>query len=198
MKLFALLSGVTLAISGCAALTPTKEMSEGYRVYDVKGVKNPGELAASLKQAMQVNAKSVTFSNNIPPNPLPEKPGRFKTTSPFGSTGLGALLGAQGSAVKVPVCEDSIVTATSHDDFGDGAENTTFFVCLLPYANGYHLDIYYSFSKASGGASPKALGQNLARSMVGDSSQFIPRTLAALETAAQSAGGVVTVVESYP
>lgn len=106
-------------------------------------------------------------------------------------------MAAQGAAVKVPQCEGAIFSATSNDEF-QGAENTTFFVCLMPYSEGYHMDVYYTFTKVSGGFTPEALGKQLARSVVGDSSQFIPRTIAALETAVQDSGAQVSLLESYP
>ena len=90
-----------------------------------------------------------------------------------------------------------LFSATSNDDF-QGSENTTFFVCLLPYQAGYHMDIYYTFTKVSGGFSPEMLGKSLANSLVGDSSQFIPRTISALESAAQKSGGTLKIVQSYP
>jgi len=188
---------VLAGLSACASLTPTKEVTEGYRIYDIQGVSDHGMISGNLKTAMQKNAQKVTFTNDIPPHPLPEKPGRFTTVNPFGNSGLGALMAAQGASLKIPKCENSIITATSHDKFA-GSENTTFFVCLLPYVGGYHLDVYYTFTKESGGYSPEALGKTLAQSVVGDSSQFIPRTLADLEGAVQQAGGAISIVESYP
>lgn len=188
---------VAMGVSACASLTPTREVTEGYRIYDVQGAVSNSAIADSLKSAMQRNADKVAFTNNIPPHPLPEKPGRFALTNPFANSGMGALMAAQGAAIKIPKCDDATFTATSHDKF-DNAENTTFFVCLLPYAGGFHMNVYYSFTKVSGGFGTQALGRALAQSVVGDSSQFIPRTLAALEKAAQDVGGNVTLVENYP
>jgi hypothetical protein len=187
----------TSIISACASLTPTREVTEGYRVYDIKGASNHGTIATNLKTAMQKNADNVRFTNDIPPSPLPEKPTRFKLTNPFANSGMGALLASQGSTVKVPSCDGAIFSATLNDNF-QGAEDTTFFVCLMPYSDGYHMDVYYTFTKVSGGFSPGALGKTLAQSVVGDSSQFIPKTISALESAAQQAGAQVSLLESYP
>ena len=174
----------------------TREISEGYRIYAISGASDHGQIVANLKLAVQTHTDKAYFTNNIPPHPLPKKPGRFKLTSPFAKSGLGALVAAQ-SGVKIPKCDGAIFTAYANDRF-EGTEKTTFFVCLLPYEGGYHMDVYYSFTKSSGGFSARALGQALARSVVGDSSQFIPRTLAALENAAQASGGQVKLLESYP
>lgn len=178
-------------------MTPTKEVTEGYRIYDVKSAQPPAQIVANLKSTLQKKSDKVRFTNDIPPSPLPEKPGRFKLTNPFANSNMGALLAQQGSSVKIPTCDGSIFSATSNDNF-QGAENTTFFVCLMPYASGYHMDVYYTFTKVSGGFSPEAMGAKLAQSVVGDSSQFIPKTIAALEKAVQDGGGTISVVESYP
>ena len=184
-------------LASCASMTPTKERSEGYRIYDLKQVSSLSTLAKSLKMSLQKNSDKAVFTNNIPPHPLPEEPGRFQVVNPFANSNLGALMAAQGGGPRVPKCENSPFTGMTQDNF-DGSENTTFFVCLQPYKEGYHMDIYYTFTKVSGGFSAEALGKALAQSVAGDSSQFIPRTIADLEKAAQSSGAKIKLVESYP
>jgi hypothetical protein len=60
------------------------------------------------------------------------------------------------------------------------------------------LDVYYRFSKLSGGYSGQALGVALAQSVLGDSGQFIPGTVSALENAVKAAGYRPVLVDSYP
>ena len=198
MRQITIISVLSLVfLTSCATShNRTREVSEGYRIYDITGTANHSQIVAKLKMAVQKYTDKAFFTNNIPPHPLPQQAGRFQLTSPFSKSGLGALIAAQGGA-KVPKCDNAIFTAFANDRF-EGSERTTFFVCLLPYKAGYHMDIYYTFTKSSGGFSARALGQALARSVVGDSSQFIPRMLTALETAAQDAGGNVKLLESYP
>ena len=196
IKSFCFLSCLSI-LSACSSLTPTKEVTEGYKIYNITGVSSSTQISSNLKTAMQKNADKVQFTNDIPVSPLPEKPARFKLTNPFANSNMGALMAQSGSVIKIPSCEGSIFSATSNQNFR-GAENTTFFVCLIPYAQGYHMDIYYTFTKVSGGVSTEALGAALAQSVVGDSSQFIPRTILALEQAVQNAGGQLNLVEKYP
>lgn len=188
------------AMSGCASLTPTREVVEGYKIYDIKTEYNAAtttKLAGELKKAMQLNAKDVQFSNGLPPSPLPEKPQRFQLTNPFkGATGFMAMAAASNEVV-IPSCEGAVIQATSKDDFA-GAENTVFFVCLMPYQQGYHMNVYHRFTKVSGGVGAAALSRAIVSSAAGDSSQFIPRTVLALETAVKNAGAIPTVVETYP
>lgn len=190
----------TIFSIGCASVTPTNEAAEGFKIYDIQTPSTSAltlKLSSNLKEVMQKNAKDVQINNAIPPATLPEKPPRFELINPFkNSQGLLALAGQQ-SSIKIPSCEGAVIEATSHNPFA-GSENTTFFVCLMPYQKGYHMDVYYQFKKASGGLSTKALGSALAQSIVGDSSQFIPRILAALEDAVKSAGAQPVLIESYP
>ncbi len=184
-------------LASCASTTPTRERTEGYRIYDLKEVSSLSSLTSSLKKSLQTNSDKAVFTNNLPPHPLPEKPGRFQVVNPFANSNMGALMAAQGGGIRVPKCDKSPFTGMTQDNF-DGSENTTFFVCLQPYVEGYHMDIYYAFTKVSGGFSPEALGKSLAQSVAGDSSQFIPRTIADLEKAAQNSGAKVKLIESYP
>ena len=191
---FAIIIGSIL--SSCASSTRIKERTEGYRVYDIKGG-NLSSIASNLKTAIRKNSDKATFSNNIPPHPLPLKPARFELTNPFGNSGIGALFASQGESIKIPKCDNSPFTSMSQGNFS-GSENTTFFVCIQPYSEGNHMDVYYSFTKSSGGFNPQSLGKSLAQSVLGDSSQFIPRTMAALEKAVQEAGGSIKIVNAYP
>jgi hypothetical protein len=196
MKLLAMLAAISLY--GCASISPTVENVEGFRIYDIKAEYSSaltGKLSSNLKAAMQDNAGDVQFNNTLPPANLPEKPGRFELGTPFkNATGL---LAVAGTGIKIPQCPGAVIEATSHKAFA-GAEKTTFFVCLMPYQKGYHLNVYFKYFKSSGGLSSEALGRALAQSVVGDSSQFIPRTIGALENAVRSGGVEPTLLESYP
>jgi hypothetical protein len=63
---------------------------------------------------------------------------------------------------------------------------------------GYHLDVYTTFTKQAGGFGAKELGAQLARSVVGDSSQYIPKTINTVVQEVRSTGAAVTLVETYP
>ncbi|WP_347988504.1 hypothetical protein [Methylomonas sp. AM2-LC] len=186
--------------TGCAALTPSYITIEGYRIYDIQTNPNSAitkQISANIKEAIQLRANDVTLNNTIPPATLPETPARYVLTDPFkNATGIFAMANSK-NPIKIPRCEGAVIDATSHQSFA-GAERTTFFVCLIPYQKGYQLDIYYHYDKVSGGLSTQALGRTLAQSVMGDSSQFIPTTIAALEEAVKEAGVKPVVVDSYP
>jgi len=189
-------------LAGCAATTPTREISQGYAVFDVKA--GPGlthaKAAEALKTALQKNMSAVQITNGIPPSPLPDKPPRFELVSPFkAGSQMAALAAASGQSLQVPACEGAIVTANGRDSsYARYGEATTFFACLVPYQGGWGLSIYTTFAKASGAFNAATLGATLARTVTGDSSQFIPRTINDIVKALQTAGATVTLLEAYP
>ena len=189
-----------LALGGCASQTPTREVSVAYVIYDIQpgADVSAGRIAEAVKTALQRNTTSVRITNAIPPSPLPDAAPRFQLVSPF-KGGLAALAAANGAQVQVPTCEGAILSANAADtSMRKYSESTTFFVCVMPYKGGYAMDIYTTFSKASGGFSPQALGAALAHSVVGDSSQFIPRTIASIVTEVQQTGATVKMTDAYP
>ena len=198
---FFVVSAAALVLSGCASTTPTREISSGYAIYDIKAGPDvgAGRIAEVVKVALQKNMSQVQITNAIPPSPLPEKAARFQLSSPFKGTKLGALAAASGQSFEIPSCEGAILQADARDSsMSKYGEGTTFFACVMPYQGGYSLNIYTTFSKASGGFNAATLGATLARTVVGDSSQFIPRTIAQVVDAVKQTGATATLTEAYP
>lgn len=188
------------ALSGCASVTPTKEIQQAFAIYDIKteGV-SQGKINDAVKTALQKNMSAVQFANGLPPSPLPEKAPRFKMVSPFKGSKFEALAKAQGQNLESPVCDDATLSANGRDSsMGSYGEGTTFFACVMPYQGGLSLNIHTSFEKTSGALSPAVLAATLMRPLVGDSSQFIPRTIKSIVEGVQATGAKVTLVESYP
>jgi hypothetical protein len=101
--------------------------------------------------------------------------------------------------MKMPSCEGAMLTLNaSNEAMAKYGENTTFFLCVQPYTEGYWLTVYSTFSKASGAISPTILGADLARAFVGDSSQFVPRTVNDVIASVKTTDASVTVLEAYP
>jgi hypothetical protein len=194
-------AAVAACLGGCASMTPTREIVQGYAVFDITAAEgvSMSRLSDAVKSALQANMSKVQLVNGLPPSPLPEKAPRFQLVSPFKGSGLGALAAASGQAVQVPACEGAVLTANGVDSsMGGYGERTTFFVCVMPYRGGYALNVHTTFSKVSGGFSASALGTAMARSVVGDSSQFIPRTIGQIVDAVRATGSSVSLKEAYP
>lgn len=188
-------------IAGCASMTPTTEREEGYAIYHVApgNAVSASDITDAIKTGLQQNMSEVSINTSIPPSPLPEEPARFSMVNPFQGSNLGALAAASGQSFSVPTCDQALMTANADDSsMSQYGENTTFFLCLQPYTDGYNIDIYTAFSKQSGGFSTATLGATLARSVVGDSSQFLPRTIDDIIGEVEETGAKVTLVETYP
>ena len=199
-------TGITMGIAGvllagCAATTPTRETSVGYAIYDIQAGPETGaaKIAEAIKVALQKNTSRVQLTNGIPPSPLPEKAPRFQLVSPFKGSNLGALAAASGQSLQVPTCDGATLTANARDSsMSSYGEGTTFFACLMPYQGGYSLNIYTTFTKASGAINAATLGATIMRPFVGDSGQFIPRTIGQIVEGVQQTGATVKLVETYP
>lgn len=200
-KTTTLLAAAALGLCGCAATTPTRETSSGYAVFDIQAGPEvrPARIADAIKRALQANTTQVQIVNGLPPSPLPVAAPRFQLLSPLKGSNLAALAAMAGPTLQVPTCEGAILTANARDSsmarYGEG---TTFFACVMPYRGGWSLNVHTTFVKASGAFSAATLGATLARTVVGDSSQFIPRTIAAMVDNLKAAGASVTLVEAYP
>lgn len=191
-----------LILAGCASITPTYQTESAYVIFDVQPASiNRTRFLDGITQAVQKHSTQVRVTREIPPAELPEKPGRFVIKDPFANSNIGALgvlLASSGQSMKVPVCDGSLMTIASDDSsMSHYGESTTFFLCVLPYKAGYNINIYATFSRASGGLSAAALGSTLARSALGDSSQYIPRAMNEVRLASEAVGGKVTIVDSY-
>jgi hypothetical protein len=186
--------------AGCGSTTPTRETSVGYAIYDIKAGPEVGgsKIAEAVKAALQKNTSRVQIANGIPPSPLPDKAPRFQLASPLKGN-LAALAAASGQSLQVPTCEGATLTANARDSsMARYGENTTFFACLMPYQGGHSLNIYTTFTKASGAFNAATMGASIMRPFVGDSGQFIPRTIGQIVEGIQQTGATVTLVEAYP
>ena len=200
-KTLTLLAAATLALGGCAGITPTREISSGYAIFDIQAGPEVGHarIADAVKRALQANTTQVQITNGLPPSPLPAVAPRFQLLSPLKGSNMAALAAAAGPAMQIPTCEGATMTATARDNaMGRYGEGTTFFACVMPYSGGWALNVHTTFVKASGAFSAATLGATLARTVVGDSSKFIPRTLAAMVDNLKAAGATATLVEAYP
>ena len=78
-KTLTLLAAATLALGGCAGITPTREISSGYAIFDIQAGPEVGHarIADAVKRALQANTTQVQITNGLPPSPLPAVAPRF-------------------------------------------------------------------------------------------------------------------------
>jgi hypothetical protein len=187
---------VLVLMTGCSSMTPTQQTEASFVIYDVTPTTlNSSQLLEAITQAVQKNQSKVSVTRDIQTGELPAKLPRFTLKDPFANSNMGALMAAQGQTFKRPLCENSILTLGSGNN--SAGSSTSFFLCVMPYQAGYSINIYSTFSSTSGGLSVDALGAALAKSVVGDASQYIPRAMNDVRLAAEGLGGKVTVIDSY-
>lgn len=183
-------------IAGCSSMTPTQKTEASFVIYDVQPVSiNRDQFLDAITQAVQKNQQQVRVTRDIQTGELSDNPGRFVLKDLFANSSFGALMAANGQSMKKPVCDNPVLTLASGNSSASG--DTTFFLCVIPYKSGYSVNIYSTFSSSSGGISVNALGAALAKSVVGDSSQYIPRAMNEVRTASESVGGKVAIIDSY-
>ncbi|PJK11924.1 hypothetical protein CO614_06245 [Lysobacteraceae bacterium NML120232] len=186
-------------LSGCATTTPTVQSKSQYVIYQIdmaEGVSS-SQVAQAVKTSLQRNVNRMQISENVPPHPLPETAPRFQVSNPFGA-GLTALAGPS-AMTQVATCDGALVYARAVMDSMSGyGESSTFTVCLWQYQGGYRLDTHVVFIEKSGGFSPEALGAAMAKKVVGNSGQLIPRTINSIVSEVEKTGAKVTQVEAWP
>ena len=196
-KIIAAVDFASLALTGCksTSMTKTKETKKSYVIYNVEvdETVSPTQMSQAIKEALQANTNSVRIVEDLPPYPLPEKAPRFQLTNPFGKSAMAAL----ACGMKIPTCDGALVYAQAADDsMSSYGENTQFYTCLWQYEGGYHVDVYTQFQIESGGLTN--LGVDLVRGVMGDSSQFIPRTINNIKQNLENLNAKTTLVTAYP
>ena len=201
-KTIAVAIAMPIVMTGCVGqMTKTTQAESSYIVYDVpKADVNRQQLLDAISSAVKKNTSEVHINRDIPSATLSEKPLRFTFSYPLKGSGMGAILQTtSGQEFKMATCDDSILTMRSNTkNTSENASNTNFFLCVQPYKQGHTISIYSTFIKESGGISAKALASAIVRSTLGDSSQFIPRTMNDVKSAAENIAGVeVKIIDSY-
>lgn len=188
---------VLASLVGCSSITPTQQKEASFVIYDVQpSTLNRSQFLDALTNAVKKHQSQVRVTRDIQTGELPDNPGRFTLKDPYAGTNLGAMMSASGQSMKMPVCDNSILTLASGNS-GASGDQTTFFLCVMPYKAGYSVNIYATYASTSGGLSVNALGAALAKSIAGDNSQFIPRAMNEVRTASEGMGGKVSIIDSY-
>lgn len=203
-KHFKAISAITIfagVLTGCGTMTPTTETQESYAIYDIKRTSTikDSNLSDTIKSALQKNVNGVRLSRGIPPSPLPEEPSRFKLEQPLQASHMSLMAASAGISLRMPTCENSILTANAaHNNLSSYGESTSFFLCLIPYQSGYHLNLYSTYTKSTGGFSTAAIGNAIARAVVGDTSYQSKKTFDTVVAELEKSGAQLTLVEAFP
>jgi len=155
MKLFYLFTIILL--SACASTAPTVETYTSYRIYDVSSEYSLIQVKNAVLNAAKATNNNATVVNNIPPMPLPQKPGRFAIKDmQFGVYSF--------QSPQTPGATISISSSNRPSD----AENMNWVIGVYPYELGYSVQVVMTATYRRGTANlfdPVELGASLGREL---------------------------------
>lgn len=175
------LIGITVALSLTACGTANNYLAEKtktveyYRIFDIKTTASKQSVIKATSDGLGRNVNNAQEATPIPKSAtLPDTPGRFAVVNPFEGTKFAMLVGGAGSlGLQMATCDGAAWTAKAVRDIA-GSDKLNLTVCLFPYKDGYHLDMYAVFVKKEGGLFQ--VSRDLAGAMVGTPEEWTEKT----------------------
>lgn len=192
--------GAAIAVLGaCAspALTPSVETTQTLTKYEISNI-DYDTASQILVDTMKVQVSRANVQRNLVTGVLPTEPGGIEIVNPLEGSPLAGMASMAGQVLAIPSCPQAPLSITAiNSSYQKYGENTNYAACLWPYEGGLHMEIFASFTIRSGGLSAAEIGRGLARSAMGDSSQFIERTRSEVMAALETAGANVEETARY-
>ena len=196
------LATVTSLLAGCGtinnALVEKTKSIEYYRIFDIKTDVDRFVVAEAASDGLGRNVNDAQEATPIPTSTeLPEKAGRFTLVEPFKGSSFAALAAASGQlSMKVATCDGAAWTAKANRSItGQSELNLT--ACLFQYKEGYHLDLYATFSKKEGGI--MELSRKMSSAMVGTPEEWTEKTfLDIVRQIRKETNAEINYIEGYP
>jgi hypothetical protein len=179
MKNVKAIAVITTAIAAAAALTGCNSLNQSlanrletvemYHIYDIQTTADTKALAKAIANGIAQNTNAVTSAMPLQlGKPVPAEAGRFTLEDPIKGMRIPGVM-----MPKVAVCHDAVWTAQANRT-SPGSSALTLQFCLFKYKNGYNLDLYATFQKASG---VSQLPNALAEKLVGTAEQWVNKTI---------------------
>jgi hypothetical protein len=178
MKRFAIVAA-TITLTACGTtnnyLAEKTKTIEYYRIFDIKTTASKQAVIKAASDGLGRNVNNAQEATPIPRSAtLPDTPGRFALVNPFEGSKLAMLAGSVGSlGMQMATCEGAAWTAKAVREIA-GSDKLNLTVCLFPYKEGYHLDMYAVFVKKEGGLFQ--VSRDLAGAMVGSPEEWTEKT----------------------
>lgn len=193
-------------LTGCGSLNSMlaerHETMEMYHVLDVKTQASPDTMIRATADGLAQNTGSIFQNRPLQVGAkIPATPGRFELVDvgqALGGTGLGAILAAtrQGAPMRAAKCDGAIWTARAVREV-TGSDALTLHTCIYRYRDGYQLNVYGVFQKASGGITHVA--RSAAQAVVGTPEEWTNKTLVdTIRSIEARTGARVHYVEGQP
>lgn len=180
--MYKLIGAVSLAMvsAGCGtvnnALAEKTKIIEYYRIFDIKTTADRQTVAEAASNGLGRNVNNAKEATPIPSfSTPPDEPGRFKLINPFEGSKMAAFaaMGGGGIGFKIATCDGAVWTASANRDIA-GSDNLNVTACLFQYKQGYHLDVYGTFTKKEGGL--MQISRSMAGAMVGTPEEWTEKT----------------------
>lgn len=202
MKKVLILAAAAGILTGCGtmnnALVEKTKSVEYYRIFDIKTQADRYSIADSASNGLGQNVSDAQEARPIPASAgLPETAGRFSLENPFKGSKLASLASGGGQlGFKVATCEGASWTANAKRTVS-GQSQLRLTACLFPYKQGYHLDLYATFTKKEGGL--MEISRKAASAMVGTPEEWTEKTfLDIVRQIRKDTGAKVFFLEGYP
>jgi hypothetical protein len=173
--------------------------NELYHIFDFKTTATRTAMAKALQDGLNPN---VSNSNTVTPLVMgapPEKPGRFELYNPLENSPFGAFVSTQQMAtLKQARCNGAVWISSALRKVR-GSQQLMITMCLFPYAQGYHLNVYAIDIQEKGGGLSARLGRALGNAIVGDSGNWTNKTiLDVVRSVRKTTGAQIQYVEGQP
>ncbi|WP_245879908.1 hypothetical protein [Vibrio gangliei] len=200
-KVIGLILSASAMLSGCGsvnnALAEKSTTVEYYRIFNVETNSNRSAVIKAASNGLGRNINSANESTPIPNfSTPPEQSGRFHLVNPFAGSNMASLAAANGVSLKIATCDGAVWVAQATREIQDSS-TLKLTSCLWQYKNGYHLDVYASFNKQTGGL--MQISRSLSDAMVGTSEEWTEKTfLDIVREIRKETGAKITYLEGYP
>jgi hypothetical protein len=175
---------------------------EIYHIFDLKTSASRAEVTRAITDSLNAN---VTDSDTVMPlvrGEPPEKPGTFELVDALENSRMGGLAAlipaAQRAQFKQVKCDGAVWIANAVRRIR-GSQNLRLTMCLFPYTEGYHLDVYAVDTEEKGGGIAAKLGRAIAGAVVKDPRDWTNKTIVGtVRSVSRATGATVTYVEGQP
>lgn len=202
-QIAALGAGLALLAITPAHAQQAERTKELYHIFDIRTQADRQELIRALTHGININASDSDTVTPLVRGTPPETASTFELVDPFeGNNRLGAfgaLLGAsQQAQIKQVSCDGAVWIANAQRRIR-GSQNLRMTMCLFPYTDGYHLDIYALDTEDRGGGISRRLGRLIAGAVVGDPGDWTNKTIIdLLRTVDRQTNAEINYVEGQP
>lgn len=170
----------TAILPATASAQQADRTRELYHIFDIRTAAPRQDVIRAVIDGMNINVSDSQTITPLVRGTPPETPGTFELKDPFADGRLGAfgaLLGsAQTAQLKQVECDGAVWIANAQRRLR-GSQYLRLSMCLFPYTEGYHLDVYAVDTEEKGVGISRRIGRAIAGAVVGDPGDWTNKTI---------------------